>query len=378
MTTALKALIRKELIQTLRDKKLRVVLFALPVVQLIIFGTAISTDVKKTKVTLCDEDRSKASREIHSILTAGEYFEITDINEDCRKSENLLYVNKAKILLVIPAGFEKKLQMGENSPLQAVLDGSDGSSASTSLGYMLRMFMEHQWKTWQKTPDIRLYSITPPPLPKPELQTRVYFNPEMESRFFLLPGIMTMILTIIVTLLTAMGITREKESGTFDQLIVSPIRGWELILGKTLPYLLIGLVDLLLVTLVSRYVFQLKMSGSFAAFIILNTVYIICMLGLGLFISTVSSSQGQAMMTVFGFLFPFIILSDFFFPVDNMPIFVRRLTMLNPMKYALVAQREIFLKGNGLAFLWDSVLILCLFSVIFLGYGAYRFRAGTE
>lgn len=370
----LKTLIKKELIQTLRDKKIRIVIFVMPVMQMIIFGFAITSEVKNLKISICDLDKSVYSRELISTLTRGEYFKVANYTESSKEALDDLFNNRSRISIIIPPSFEKKLRMGLNSEFQILIDGSDGNSANIAMGYILRMVQDSNLRATPKFSGVRLSGIFPQPFSQVSLEPRIRYNEQMESRFFLLPGILTMILTIIITLLTAMGITREKEAGTFEQLIVSPLKGWELILGKTLPFFLIGMIDLFLVTMVSLRVFQMPFNGSIFVFLLLNSTYILCMLGMGLFISTISNSQGQAMMTVFALLFPFIILSDFFFPIENMPIWIQYLTYINPIKYSLTAQREIFLKGNGLEVIYPNVLALAGFFIFFLSYGAFRFR----
>lgn len=363
-------LIKKELLQTLRDARMRIVILGMPIIQIIIFGFAISTDVKNFPIAVCDEDRTIASREIISVLSRGEYFTIKNHLSSCRNAEKELYYNRAKMVVVIPPGYGKNLLSGKKNSLQLLLDGSDSSSATIASGYVTGMMMGISVKQFPSA----LVNLIPPAFSGISLETRVWYNPDMESRNFFLPGIVIMIITIIITLLTAMGITREKEAGTIEQLAVSPIAGWELVLGKTIPFLFIGIVDLSIATLVIYIIFNVTMNGNIFVYYVLNIIYIIAMLGIGLFISTVSQSQGQAMMTVFAALFPGIILSDFFFPIENMPQGIQWLTMINPIKYAMRSQREIFIKGNGFEAISESLLVLGLFALFFYAYGAIRFR----
>jgi len=373
--SVLKALIVKELIQTLRDKKLRVVIFLIPVIQMLIFGVAVTNDVHNLPLTICDQDQTTSSREVASSLTRGGYFVLKDTVDSVAEAKEDLLFNRSKMVVIIPHDFHEKLMRNEASPLQILLDGSDGNSATIAMGYAIRILQDLKPAGGIRVvPLILSAGALPPSLPDLAVDERVWYNPGMESSFFMIPGVVTMILTIITTLLTAMGITREKEIGTFEQLIVSPITGWQLMLGKTLPYALIGFVDALLVTLISILVFSIPLNGPIWLLALLNIVYIFAMLGLGLFISTVSSSQQQAMMTVFAVLFPFVILSDFFFPLENMPAVIRYLTVFNPMKYCLTAQREIFLKGSGWESVYPNILSLFLFSVSFFSYGSLRFR----
>lgn len=363
-------LIKKELLQTLRDSRMRMVILGMPIIEIIIFGFAISTDVKNFPIAVCDEDRSIASREIISVLGRGEYFTVKDQLASCRDAEKELYYNRAKMVVVIPSGYGENLLSGKKNSVQLLLDGSDSSSATIASGYVTGMLMGISVKQF---PPV-LVNIIPPAFSGISLETRVWYNPDMEARNFFLPGIVIMIITLIITLLTAMGITREKEAGTIEQLAVSPIAGWELVLGKTIPYLFIGVVDLSITTAAIYIIFNVTMNGNIFIYYLFNIVYIITMLGIGLFISTVSPSQGQAMMTVFAAIFPGIILSDFFFPIENMPQGIQWLTMLNPIKYAMHSQREVFIKGNGFETIGTSLIVLTLFAVFFYSYGAIRFR----
>ncbi len=375
MLKIVRALVIKELIQTFRDKKLRIVIFLMPVLQTILFGVAVNNEVKNLPVTICDQDRSSLSRELASTLTRGGYFVIAATTSSLRETDEDLMMNRSRAAVVIPPGFERRIKAGRRSPIQLLMDGSDGNTASIALGYLLRMLQDLQEEA-RIVPV--LYAVRggapPPAFGNPGLRLRVWYNPQMESSHFMIPGVITMILTVITTLLTAMGITREREMGTFEQLIVSPIRGWELMLGKTLPYALIGFFDAILVTLVSLFLFRIPLNGPVPLLALLNLLYVLAMLGMGLFISTVSSSQQQAMMTVFAVLFPGVILSDFFFPLENMPDLIRIITYFNPMRYGMHAQREIFLKGAGWRESAHSLLILAAFGFSFLTLGSLRFR----
>lgn len=368
--SAIMPLVKKELIQTLRDPRMRLVVFVMPVLQMIIFGVAITNEVRNLKITVCDHDSSELTRAILRKVSAGGYFIIykkTDSSADAK--EDLLY-NRTRLALIFPPGFQASLRRGENAKFQILIDGTDGNTAAVALGYLQRMLLEFEGSR------AGFYSagVIPPRFGIVEMETRVFYNQGLESAHYLIPGVVTMILTVLTILLTAMGITKEKETGTFEQLVVSPIRGTELMLGKTIPYAILGFFDATMVTLISIFVFKVPMNGAPWMLALLNLIYVVAMLGLGLFISTVSRSQQQAMMTVFAFLFPAIILSGFFFPLENMPRAIQILTILNPMKYALAAQRDIFLRGSGMSDLYVSYLILMGFALFFLSAGVFRFR----
>ncbi len=365
----LRAIILKEWIQTFRDRRMLVIIFAVPVVQMILFGVATNNEVHNLQTIVVDQNRSALSREILSAVGRGGYFDVIDVTPDAQAAVQAMMKNRARIIIVIPPDLEERYYAGRRADVQLLLDGSDGNSATIAMAYLMRILNSVSEK-WSAPSGRLAYPVN--------IETRVLYNPALISSHYMVPGIIAMILTIITTMLTAMGITREKERGTFEQFVVSPVRGWQLMLGKTIPYAVIAGADAGVATVIGMLVFEIPLTGSISALVVLNMAYILAMLGMGLFISTISQTQQQAMMTVFAVLFPFIILSDFFFPLENMPLAVQWGTLLNPMRYALRAQREIFLKGSGWAEVWTNIVVLCGFAVAFLGYGALRFRKSLQ
>lgn len=369
MFRTIRALVLKEWIQTFRDRRMLVIIFFVPIIQMIMFGVAVNNELRNMPTVVCDQDHSIVSRRILSSISAGGYFIPREITSSVKDAEEALYNNRARMALIIPPGFQSDLRSGKKAEIQILLDGSDSNAATLAAGYVFQILRE--------TPSGGRVQARPPgvaPFEMPKIVTRVYYNPALESSHFMVPVIITMILTIIATMLTAMGITKEKEKGTFEQLFVSPIRGIELMLGKTIPFAVISFLDAALATTLGVFLFRIPLEGQVWVLALLNLGYVLAMLGLGLFISTVSETQQQAMMTVFAVIFPFIILSDFFFPIENMPVFFQYATLINPMRYCLRAQREIFLKGTGIEHLWPNIVVLFSFATAFLGYGALRFR----
>lgn len=368
MFLTVRTLMVKEWIQTFRDRRMLVIIFVVPVLQMILFGVAVSNDVRNFPILVVDQDRSALSREIISAFGSGGTFRIVGITADGAEGESALRNNRARMAVVIPPDLSEHQKAGRSAAVQLLLDGSDGSTGTVALGYSMRILSELRLTARSGSiPGLR-------PFGGVSLESRIFYNPSLESPYYMVPGIITMILTVIATMLTAMGITKEREKGTFEQLVVSPIRGWELMLGKTLPFAVIAFFDATLATGVGTAVFHIPLTGSASALAALNLSYVLAMLGLGLFVSTVSESQQQAMMTVFAIIFPFIILSDFFFPIENMPVVIQYATLLNPMRFCLRAQREIFLKGSGWIEVWPNITVLMGFASVFLGYGAVRFR----
>lgn len=359
----IRALVKKELIQTLRDKRMRVLVLLAPVLQMFIFGVAISNEVKDFDTAWVDHDKSRLSREFKTKVFQTENFELIQELDDIKKAAGLLDINEVKAVVVIPAGFEKRMLRGDNSRVQVLIDGTDSNSSTIALGYLNEISAR---LSAQRTPSLNAEVV--------KLHTAVYFNPELNPRFYMIPGVFIFVLTVITTLLTAIAIVKEKESGTFEQLAVSPIRGHDLILGKMIPFLLIGTIDVILVSLVAVFGFQVPFHAPLVAFACLNFLFISAMLGLGLLISTISKTQQQAMMSMFLFLFPAIILSGFLFPLDNMPVAIQYVARLNPMLYAINAERDMMLKGSGFFELYDNMLALAEFAVVFAGYGVFRFR----
>lgn len=368
MFLTVRTLILKEWIQTFRDRRMLVIIFVVPVMQMILFGVAVSNDVRNFPIVIVDQDRSSLSREIVSAFQRGGYFRIVAVTASTAAGESALLNNRARMVIVVPPDLTEHQRAGRSAGVQLLLDGSDGNTATIALGYSIRILSElHLVARGASVPGLR-------PFGGVSVESRIFYNPSLESPYYMVPGIITMILTVIATMLTAMGITKEREKGTFEQLVVSPIRGWELMLGKTIPFAVIAFFDATLATGVGIAIFHIPLTGSASALAVLNLSYVLAMLGLGLFVSTVSESQQQAMMTVFAILFPFIILSDFFFPVENMPVIIQYATLLNPMRFCLRAQREIFLKGSGWGDVWSNIAVLFAFATVFLGYGAVRFR----
>lgn len=353
------ALVKKELLQTMRDTRMRFVMFVAPIFQMFIFGIALNNDVKNISTAVVDADQSAYSRELVSILGRGDYFKIKEENISVNDAEQLMIYNKVKAVIVIPEGFGRKLKAGVTSPLQVLMDGSDPNSATISINYINQMVRK----------------LTPREItPVIDVRSSIFYNPDTEPKFYLVPGVFIMVLTIITVLMTAIAIVKERENGTFEQLVVSPIHGYELMLGKMIPFLLVGIIDVILISLVAVLGFRIPFHAPFYAFVLINLLYISAMLGLGLFISTISNSQQQAMLTFFLILFPFIILSGFMFPIENMPQVVQWLTLLNPLRYGIEAERDMLLKGSGFRELWENTLALLGFTLFFLGYGSIRFR----
>jgi ABC-2 type transport system permease protein len=368
----LRNMLIKEFLQVLRDPKMRGIIFVMPLVQVMVFGYAVTTDVRDVPVAIVDFDQSVASRDLLSRFSASGYFRFVAHTRDLSRANHLLDKGSVRAILRIDQGFEADLRAGRTAKLQVIADGTDSNTAGIVLDYTERIAGEYSGKVLLARRS-RLGGEVPLP-GRVELVSRAWFNENLESRNFYVPGVIAIIVMLITLMLTSMAVVREKEIGTIEQLLVSPITPTEFILGKTLPFALIGYADVLLVAVVGVFWFEVPIRGSLPLLLVATTFYLMTTLGIGLFISTVSRTQQQAMMSVFFFYFPAVLLSGFMFPIANMPPLVQYLTYANPLWYFLVILRGIFLKGVGVRVLWPQMAALLLLGVATLAVATRRFR----
>jgi ABC-2 type transport system permease protein len=354
---------RKETRQMLRDPRSRRLIFGAPVLQLLLFGYAANTDVQHAPVFLVDGDRTAESRALVAALTATGHFRIAGSAERSAELGAALDRGAALLGLEIPPGYARDLRRGE-AVVQLVLDGTNANSATIAQGYALRILQRH----WV---DARGAAAAPAAL---DFRARAWYNPELRSRNYNVPAVIGLLLLLMCLLLTAMAVVREREVGTLEQLMVSPLRPLELILGKTLPVLVVALLDLVLVTAVALLWFGIPFRGDPATLVAAALVYSAAGLAFGLLISTISRTQQEAFMAMFLFLLPAMILSGFFFPVATMPEPVQWLTLLNPVRHFLEMIRAIFLKGATLATLWPQFAALTAMTAGAVAAAAWRFR----
>jgi drug efflux transport system permease protein len=372
MWERIKHMLVKEFIEVFRDPRMKAFIFVVPVMQLLIFSYAASTDVRHIATGVYDLDNTVTSRELVSRFVKSGYFDVVEYVANDRRERELLDRGKAQVVLHVDRGFEDDLRAGRSAPVQMIVDGTDSNTAGIVLGYSNTIVQQFSQailaeRLHRLRGDVRVPGQV-------ELQTRTWFNENLESRNFFVPGVIALMITLLTLLLTSLAIVREKEIGTMEQIMVTPIRPVEFILGKTVPFALISFVDLVLVTLVGVVWFQVPIRGSFVLLLFATSVYLMTTLGVGLLISTVSQTQQQAMMSTFFFFMPAVLLSGFMFPIANMPVAVQWLTYLNPMRYAMVILRGIFLKGVGLGILWPQIAALAVMGVMTLGVASRRFR----
>jgi ABC-2 type transport system permease protein len=344
--------IRKEFLELRQDPRLFGIVIMAPIVQLTMLGYAATTDVRNVPLVVIDQDGSSESRDLVSRFEASQSFVVIDRLSSVREIDAYLDSGRAWMALTVPAEYGKRVRAGTPTTVQVVADGTDANSTNVALGYASALIAEY---ARELTAAAGLTQC--PPLVSAEV--RVWFNPQLESRDFMIPGILALLLLVVTTNLSSMAIVRERELGTLEQLNVTPIARWELIVGKMLPYALIGFIDVLLVVLVAVFWFEVPLRGSLTLLLTMCAVYLLTTLGLGLFVSTISSTQQQAMMTSsFFFLIPMVFLSGFVFPIENMPTVVQPVTYLIPLRYFLIILRGIFLKGVGLETFWPDALAL--------------------
>lgn len=365
-------MLKKEFIQVFRDPRMKGMIFAMPIVQLLVFGYAVTTDVKHVALAVFDRDSSQTSRDLVSRFTASEYFDIAAYVRDDAQARALIDHGGAQAVLRVDKGFEADLKAGRKAPVQLFVDGTDSNTAGIVLNYagkIIGAFSEDILRgrlarlQGQGTVDVGIV-----------VESRAWFNENLESRNFYVPGVIAMLVTLITLMLTGMAVVREKEIGTMEQIMVTPITPVEFILGKTAPFALIGFVDMLLITVVGVFWFDVPIRGSLLLLFGATALYLMTSLGIGLLISTVSGTQQQAMMTTFFFFFPAILLSGYIFPIANMPVAIQWLTYLNPMRYFLVIIRGIFLKGVGVSVLWPELMSLAVMGVLVLWFASRRFH----
>ena len=369
----LRRLVWKEFLELRQDPRLFALVIVAPIIQLAMLGYAATTDVRNVPVVVADGDRSPASRDLIARFDASRNFSVVNTVTSIADVDAYLQRGTAWVALAVPTGYGAAIHSGRPVSLQVVADGTDSNSTTVALGYATSLVNDYA-----QTLVSERAALSGALAPGIDLRLRIWFNPQLESRFFMIPGVLALLLLLVTANLAAMGIVREKELGTLEQLNVTPLRRWELIVGKLLPYGVIAFIDVLLVTAVAVFWFEVPLRGSFWLLLALSLVYVLCTLALGLFISTISDTQQQAMMTAtFFFLTPMIYLSGFIFPIENMPRVIQYATYLIPLRYFLVIVRGIFLKGIGLRLLWPQAAAMAAWGLVVLALAVARSRKRT-
>jgi ABC-2 type transport system permease protein len=368
----------KEFLQLRQDKRMIPIIFVAPVVQIVLFGFAVNTDVTNVPTVLVDQDRSAASRDLVSRFVNSGYFELVGTEERTAAVSPWLVTGDAQLALVIGTGYGRALASGRTPRVQVIVDGSDSSATTVALGYA-GSIISRKASEAMATRLKRLVAIGGPPPPgaggRIELVPRVWYNPDLLSRWFYLPAVLAMVLMMMTMMLSAMGVVREKEIGTMEQLIVTPIRSWQLLVGKLFPFAVIGFIQAVLVSAVTVWGFEVRLAGSFPLLLALTMLFVLNMLGLGLLVSTVVQNQQQAMMgAAFVLMIPMIYLSGLLFPIENMPRAIQYVTYAIPVRYYAEILRGIFLRGSGIDVLWPQALVLLVMGISIMTVAALRFR----
>ena len=373
----LRVLVWKEFLELRQNPRLFGIVIVAPIIQLTLLGYAATTDVRDVPVVVADGDRTAASRDLIARFDASRNFTVIDTVTTVAEVEPYLQRGRAWMALALPAGYGRDIAAGQPVAVQVIADGTDSNSTTVALGYATSLIGGYAQDLVAAGAQARAGTSGPAVAATGgiDARIRVWFNPQLESRHFMIPGVLALVLLVVTANLASMAIVREKELGTLEQLNVTPLRRWELVTGKLLPYGLIGLVDVFLVVAVAVFWFEVPLRGSLTLLFALTILYVLCTLALGLFISTVSDTQQQAMMTAtFFFLTPMIYLSGFIFPIENMPAAIQPVTYLIPLRYFLVIVRGIFLKGIGLDLLWPQALALSAWGAVVLSLAVLRSR----
>ena len=371
MNSRLLSIIRKEFIQIFRDPRTLGLILVMPIVQLFLLGYAATTDVKNVPIAVWDQSRTPESRALLDAFRAADYFRIDYEVRSEEEIQTLIERGDVRAALIIPPDYSRRL-LEADAHVSMILDGSDATVGSTALATARLIGQSYAIKVLDKQASrLGMAAAVQPPL---EVHTQVWYNPDLVSAYFMIPGMIGMILYFITALLTATAIVRERERGTIEQLIVTPIRSWELVIGKVLPYVLLGFFDTMEVLLIGHFWFKVPIRCDISLIVATSGLLLLSSLGIGLFASTVANTQQEAFLTVMFTMLPSIFISGFFFPLDAMPKFLQLVSYIIPLRYFLVIIRTLLLKGVGASAIQNEIIALAIFGVLIMGAAALRFR----
>jgi ABC-2 type transport system permease protein len=373
----LKQMLIKEFIQVFRDKRTRFILIGPPIIQMMVFGYAANYEIRHVPTVVLDLDHSQESRELVSRFTSSPYFDVQRQLTDSRQLGDLIERGDATVGLEIDAGFAQKLRSGQTAPLQVIVDATNSNTALIASGYIAQIAQGFAAQ-YQRDRIDRIAPQLIEVMPSVELAPRPWYNPDLSSRWFFVPGIIGSLTLVLVITLTAFAVVREREIGTLEQMMVTPIRPAEFILGKTLPFFLIGIFDVALISVVGSLWFQVPFRGHVSVLALGAVLFILCMLGVGLLISTISATQQQAMVTSFFFIMPAITFSGFGFPISTMPHWMQLFSYVIPLRYFLIVIRGTYLKGVGMDILWPQMAAMAGLGVALLTVSILRFHKALD
>jgi len=373
----LKQMLIKEFIQVFRDKRTRFILIGPPIIQMLVFGYAATFDIHHVSTVVLDFDQSQQSRDLVSRFTSSPYFNVQRQLTQSSQIRELIDSGQATVGIEIDAGFAQKLLKGQTAPVQVIVDATNSNTALIASSYITQIALGFA-ESYQKDRIGRIAPQLVEQMPSVELEQRPWYNPGLSSRWFFVPGVIGSLTLVLVITLTAFAVVREREIGTLEQIMVTPIRPVEFILGKTVPFFLIGLFDVSLIATVGTFWFQVPFRGHISVLFTGAVLFIICMLGMGLLISTISATQQQAMVTAFFFIMPAITFSGFGFPIATMPQWLQYLTYLMPLRYFLVVLRGVYLKGVGMDILWPQMAAMAGLGFSLLTLAILRFHKALD
>ena len=375
----IKSMLQKEFKQLFRDPKLRIMVIVPPILMLLIFGYAVNTDVNKVRFAVLDEEKSAMSREVIEKFTASEYFTCYAYVFSPKGAVKMLDRGEIDFFLQIDKNFSRKIRKGLTAEIQVIVDGTDSSRASVIVSYINLVMNDFTLKHMKERVRLSMFRRKTPVVSFPGsviLKERIFFNQNLASINFYLPGVIGLLISLFTIMLTSMSIVKERESGTIEQINVSPLHPFEYIMGKLIPFAIIAFVDIIVITIIAISWFRVPFRGSFIFLLLCGMAYILAMLAIGLYISTSSTTQQQAMLSSFLFFIPAILFSGFIFPIYSMPWSIQLVTWLNPLTYFMTIIRGIFLKGVGFTVLWPDLFLLLAIgvSLVFLSVKRYSKR----
>lgn len=361
-------IVQKEFLQISRDKFLRTAIIMIPIIQMVVLVYAATFEMKNIRIHFVDQDRSSASVELVNKFSASSFFLPVAYSSDVESGTVNLKKNNATVVCIIPPEFGKDLSLGQSPSIQLLLNSIDGSLAEISLGYCGAVIMDY-------SKNILIgKGFVGNKVPQVDIDTRHWYNPELNYRIFMAPGILVILVTVIGWMITGMNLVKEKESGTIEQLNVTPIRKYQFIAGKLIPFLIIGLFDLIFGLVIARILFKIPVEGSLITLFSFATIYLIAILGIGLFISTISNTQQQVLFVSFFFVMIFVLMSGLFTAVENMPLWGQKMNIINPMSYFIRVIRMVLLKGSGFADISGELIAISVFAVCTNALAIYRYR----
>jgi ABC-2 type transport system permease protein len=367
-----RAIMRREFTDVRRDRRSLILTFLYPICMLVMYGYGIRYDVDNVPLTILDYDHSPESRDLAEHMLRSGYFQLVRWAHNERDLNRDLNTEASKAAVVIPRQFAAHVRAGDPVTVQAIIDGSDSNTATIAQGYLLAMMAGYSGTVAASQSGALAAQPSTPPI---ELKSRIWYNPELKSVNFIVPGIIAVIMMIVGAIMTAMSIVKEKERGTMEQILVSPIRPLELMIGKIVPYVIIAFIDLVIIVCAGYLIFHVPIKGSLLQLTALSLVYLTSSLGTGVFVSTIADTMQSAMLAaLFLSLLPSVLLSGFIFPIENMPVAIQLITYLFPGRYFITAIRGVYLKGVGLSVLWPEALMLLCFSTAIVWLSASRFQ----